>query len=62
MYGREFALEVMSFRALATSADCAITAAADYIVTEDRHFEALRNSGYQPQPITPEEFIPRFLP
>ena len=43
-------------------ADCAITAAADYIVTEDRHFEALRNSGYQPQPITPEDFIRRFLP
>ena len=43
-------------------ADCAIAAAASYIVTEDRHFESLRNSGYQPQPITPEEFIRRFLP
>ena len=87
MYGREFALAVMSFLALATSAgsvrqcdprfhfrlivadpdddifaDCAITAAADYIVTEDRHFEALRNSGYQPEPTTPEDFIRRFLP
>ncbi len=43
-------------------ADCAIAAAASYIVTEDGHFEAMRNSGYQPQPITPEEFIRRFLP
>ena len=43
-------------------ADCAIAAVADYIVTEDHHFGAIRNSGYQPQPITPEEFIRRFLP
>ena len=42
-------------------ADCAIAAAADYVITEDRHFEALRNSGYKPQPISPEEFIQRFL-
>ena len=87
MYGRVFAIEVMNFLALATSArsvrhcdprfhfrliaadpdddifaDCAITAAATYIVTEDHHFDALRNSGYQPQPITPEEFIRGFLP
>ena len=34
----------------------------NYIVTEDRHFEALRNSGYQPEPTTPEDFIRRFLP
>jgi uncharacterized protein len=38
-------------------ADCAIAAEADYIVTEDRHFDALRGSGYKPQPVTPEEFI-----
>ena len=42
-------------------ADCAIAAAASYIVTEDGHFESMRNSGYQPQPVTPEEFIQRFL-
>ena len=42
-------------------ADCAIAADAEYIITEDRHFKALRNAGYKPQPITPEEFIRRFL-
>lgn len=41
--------------------DCAITAEADYIVTEDRHFQALIGSGYKPQPITPAEFIQRHL-
>lgn len=43
-------------------ADCAITAEADYIITSDKHFNALIGSGYKPQPITPEEFITRFLP
>ena len=42
-------------------ADCAITADADYIITEDRHFDALIGTGYKPQPITPSEFIHRFL-
>lgn len=42
-------------------ADCAIAAAAEYVITEDRHFEALRNAGYKPQSITPEEFIRQFL-
>ena len=42
-------------------ADCAIAAGAEYIITEDRHFEALRTAGYKAQPITPEEFIRRFL-
>ena len=41
--------------------DCAIAADAEYIITEDRHFKALRNAGYKPQPITPEEFIRQFL-
>ena len=41
--------------------DCAITAAADYIVTEDRHFAPLANAGYHPQPITPVEFILQYL-
>ena len=42
-------------------ADCAIAAEADYILTEDRHFDVLRGSGHKPQPITPEEFIRRHL-
>ena len=43
-------------------ADCAIATEADYIITEDRHFRTLATAGYQPQPITPEEFIQRHLP
>src|SRR5919108_1497088 len=42
-------------------ADCAIVANADFIITEDQHFGALINAGYRPQPITPQEFIARFL-
>jgi len=42
-------------------ADCAITAHADYIVTNDHHFAPLVGSGFKPQPITPEEFIARVL-
>jgi uncharacterized protein len=38
-------------------ADCAIAAEADDIVTADSDFNAMRGSGYKPQPITPEEFI-----
>ena len=38
-------------------ADCAIVAEADFIVTEDHHFDVMRGSGYKPQPISPEEFI-----
>ncbi len=41
--------------------DCAITANADYIVTEDRHFAPLATAGYHPQPITPAEFISKHL-
>ena len=40
-------------------ADCAIAAAADYIITSDHHFDVLIGSRYKPQPITPEEFIRR---
>ncbi len=40
--------------------DCAITAGADYLITEDRHFLPLANAGYKPQPIKPQEFIVRF--
>jgi putative PIN family toxin of toxin-antitoxin system len=41
--------------------DCAIAAEADFIVTSDRDFAALRDSGYKPKPISPEEFIERHL-
>ena len=41
--------------------DCAITAGADYLITEDQHFTALKNAGYKPQPITPAEFISKFI-
>jgi predicted nucleic acid-binding protein len=42
-------------------ADCAIVTEADFILTEDRHFEALRGSGYRPQPMAPREFIRQHL-
>jgi putative PIN family toxin of toxin-antitoxin system len=42
-------------------ADCAITAGADFLITDDRHFAALVEAGYKAQPITPQEFIARFL-
>ena len=29
--------------------DCAIAAKADFIVTSDRHFDALHSSGYKPK-------------
>ena len=37
--------------------DCAIAAAADFVVTEDNHFTALKSAGFRPQPLTPDEFI-----
>ena len=40
-------------------ADCAIVVGADWIITSDHHFDALIGSGYEPQPIAPEEFIRR---
>ena len=42
-------------------ADCAITAHADWIVTEDSHFRALIGSGFKPQPIKPLDFIRKVL-
>ncbi len=38
-------------------ADCAISAGADFLITEDKHFAPLSDSGYKPQPISPKEFI-----
>ena len=37
--------------------DCAIAAEADFVVTEDAHFAALKSAGYKPKPMSPEEFI-----
>lgn len=42
-------------------ADCAITAHADFVITEDRHFRPLSNAGYKAQPMTPQEFMDRYL-
>ena len=42
-------------------ADCAIAAGADYILTNDHHFDVLIGSGHKAQPIAPEEFIQRHL-
>ena len=42
-------------------ADCAIAAGADYILTNDHHFDVLIGSGHKAQPIAPEEFIRRHL-
>jgi len=41
--------------------DCAITADADYVITEDHHFTRLTNAGYRSQPITPTNFISKYL-
>jgi uncharacterized protein len=41
--------------------DCAITAEANFIVTEDSHFDALNSAGYKPKSIQPDEFIRQFL-
>ena len=40
--------------------DCAIAANADCVITEDRHFAPLVNSGYKPQPTKPLKFIERY--
>jgi putative PIN family toxin of toxin-antitoxin system len=42
-------------------ADCAIAAEANFVVTEDSHFAALKSAGHKPQPITPEDFVHRHL-
>jgi predicted nucleic acid-binding protein len=41
--------------------DCAITAGADFLITEDAHFRPLSAAGYKPQLISPQEFISRFI-
>ena len=42
-------------------ADCAITANADFLITNDSDYEPMVGSGYKPQPIKPEDFIARYL-
>ena len=42
--------------------DCSIAAEADFVVTEDSHFEVMKGAGYKPQPVRPEEFIRKYLP
>jgi putative PIN family toxin of toxin-antitoxin system len=41
--------------------DCAITAEANFVVTEDNHFDALKSADYKPKAIKPEEFIRHYL-
>lgn len=41
--------------------DCAIAVEADFVITEDSHFDALKSAGYKPKPIKPDEFIRQFL-
>ncbi len=41
--------------------DCAIAVDADFIMTSDRHFDALHSSGYKPKPIDPAQFIAKYF-
>ena len=41
--------------------DCAIAAEADWMIFDDGHFTPLAEAGYKPKPITPAQFIARFL-
>ena len=41
--------------------DCAIAAAADFVVTADGDFDALQSSGYKPRAIRPEELARQYL-
>jgi len=41
--------------------DCAITAQADYVLTEDAHFAPLTEAGYKPRPLSPQQFAAQAL-
>jgi len=41
--------------------DCAITAGADYLLTEDAHFSPLADAGYKPRLLSPHQFVVQFL-
>ena len=40
---------------------CAIAVEADFILTVDRHFNVLDGNGYKPRPISPDEFVAKYL-
>jgi putative PIN family toxin of toxin-antitoxin system len=42
-------------------ADCAISVHADFVITSDRHFKPMAGAGYKPQPISPQDFIAKYL-
>lgn len=42
-------------------AGCAIAAHADFVLTDDSDYRTLKNAGYKPQPVRPEEFIAAHL-
>lgn len=42
-------------------ADCAVAVEADFILTNDRHFDVLSSSGYKAKPIEPGLFIANHL-
>jgi uncharacterized protein len=41
--------------------DCAIAAEANFVVSEDNHFDVLKSAGYKSKPVKPEEFIRQWL-
>ena len=41
--------------------DGAITAGADYLLTEDSHFAPLADAGYKPRPLSPQQFVAQFV-
>ena len=41
--------------------DCAITAHADSLLTEDAHFAPLADAGYKPRPLSPQQFVAQFV-
>jgi predicted nucleic acid-binding protein len=41
--------------------DCAIAAEANFVITEDNHFDVLKSAVYKPKLIKPDEFIRQHL-
>ena len=41
--------------------DCAIAVHANWIVTEDRHFDVLRSETFRVKPIKVENFLARYF-
>lgn len=42
-------------------ADCATTAGADYLLTENAHFAPLADASYKPRPLSPQQFVAQFV-